>query len=137
MGPGRHGGKTAAPYWAKELARNECDVFAEESSGLDGLADPLATNPLQGAMDSEEIRRPLKLGVLARVWPRILLGMRIQWPVKRTKGQPCPGVVGVAFAVPRSAFSATEPAGRTPSRFRLSGDGSHRSGRSLFRIRAG
>ena len=88
-------GRDRGAYWRNELASNETDVFGPDAiSGLDGVPDPHATNPLQGAIDAEDIRRPLKLGGLASTWPRILLGMRLMWPVKREKGKPCPGCGG-------------------------------------------
>ena len=62
---------------------NETDVYRADGSvwGLDALPDPKAVDPAEAF-----IRR---CGP-----PRVIKGLRPAWPVKREKGEPCPGCLG-------------------------------------------
>ena len=70
--------------YRKGTPQNETDVYKADGGsawGLDALPDPKAIDPAEAF-----IRRYGE--------PRVIKGLRPAWPVKREKGEPCPGCFG-------------------------------------------
>jgi hypothetical protein len=89
---------------------SETDASSPEEGAprlFDLLPDPDAVDPAAAAGESDRLSHPKTagkaLGALkarGRVpEPRILLGLRPAWPVRREKGKPCPGCGGGSLSL--------------------------------------